>query len=200
MANISAARQGAASLVQPLSRPFAEVPRQSVLFHARESGPAWRLIHGCLRLDRITAGQHQLVQLALPGDWVGLEAVTQGHYQLQAQALTPCVVQQVDAPLTDGNLWSRAWAQQQQRHVHMTQLRTGKVADRIEYLLELLDLDGERVSKNHSAWPPLREIAEVVDATVETVCRVLAKRAPTTQPRGLRWLMPTGPVLFSAVN
>ncbi|WP_180682923.1 Crp/Fnr family transcriptional regulator [Tepidicella baoligensis] len=164
------------------SSTYAEVARQSVLFHAQDSGPVWRLLKGCLRLDRVMGSQRQLVQLALPGDWLGLEMLTAGRYQLQAQALTDCVVEQTTVDVHDTHIWARAWAQQQQRHVHMTQLRTGKVAGRVEYLLELLDLSDAQTCSAGGHLPPLREIAEVVDATVETVCRTLSRRSARSCP------------------
>jgi CRP-like cAMP-binding protein len=164
------------------SSTYAEVARQSVLFHAQDSGPVWRLLKGCLRLDRVIGSQRQLVQLALPGDWLGLEMLSGGRYQLQAQALTDCVVEHATVDIHDSHIWTRAWTQQQQRHVHMTQLRTGKVASRVEHLLELLDLSDAQTSSAGGHLPPLREIAEVVDATVETVCRTLSKRSASQRP------------------
>jgi CRP-like cAMP-binding protein len=164
------------------SGTYAKVDRQSVLFHAQDSGPVWRLLKGSLRLDRVVGSQRQLVQLALPGDWLGLEMLTAGRYQLQAQALTDCVVEQATVDIHDSHIWTRAWTQQQQRHIHMTQLRTGKVAGRVEHLLELLDLSDFQTSSAGGHLPPLREIAEVVDATVETVCRTLSKRSASQRP------------------
>lgn len=157
----------------------------AVLFHSQDRGSGWRLVSGCLRLDRAVGPTTQLVQLALPGDWVGLEALCGEGYRLQAQALTPCTVEALDPEGVHTWTWAKAWLQQQHRHVQMTQLRTGKVASRLAHLLELLALPG--TAAGHAAadtdalrpqLPPLRVLAEVVDAQPETVCRALSKLWP----------------------
>ncbi|MDV7394571.1 hypothetical protein RZS08_24525, partial [Arthrospira platensis SPKY1] len=114
----------------------------------------------------------QLVQLALPGDWIGLEVLCSGEYQLQAQALTDCHIERAPVDAVNPQLWSTAWLLQQQRLVQMTQLRTGRVSTR---LLCLLDLLTQSMHHTPFALPALREIAEVIDATTETVCRTIPK-------------------------
>ncbi|NIC40051.1 Crp/Fnr family transcriptional regulator [Aquabacterium sp. A08] len=166
--------------------PTQALAQGAVLFHSQGSG--WRLVSGCLRLDRTVGATRQLVQLALPGDWVGLEALCGEGYRLQAQALTPCTVEALDPDSVHTWTWAKAWLQQQHRHVQMTQLRTGKVASRLAHLLELLALpcaahDGHATTDPDALrppLPPLRVLAEVVDAQPETVCRALSKLWPHT--------------------
>lgn len=173
------------------SQPRAIAPG-AVLFHSQDHGSAWRLVSGCLRLDRTVGSTQQLVQLALPGDWVGLEALCGEGYRLQAQALTPCIAEVLDPDSVHTWTWAKAWLQQQHRHVQMTPLRTGKVASRLVHLLELLALP-HAVGNSHGATdpdtlrqqlPPLRVLAEVVDAQPETVCRALSKLLPHSPRSG----------------
>lgn len=174
-----------------------EVCPHDVLFEATSRGPVWRVLKGCLRLDRPLGAQSQLIHLALPGDWLGLEVVSGGSYLLQARALTPCLVESIEIDADDHRIWPRAWVQQQQQHVLMTQLRTGKVTARVERLLDLLDLGDHPSHVGPPPLPPLRDMAEVVDATVETVCRILSKRSahhrttPVSQAAFLSQHIPT---------
>ena len=158
------------SRLQPPS--VLELHQQSVLFHEKDTGPVWRLVKGCMRLDRSIGSRTQLVHLALPGDWLGLDVLCGGEYQLQAQALTDCVLERAYVDAVNPQLWSKAWLQQQQRLVLMTQLRTGRVAKRLMVLLDLLN---QSMNSTTFALPTLREMAEVIDATTETVCRSMPK-------------------------
>ncbi len=172
------------------ARPV-HLPAEAVLFHAHDRGGAWRLLSGCLRLDRVVGAERQLVQLALPGDWVGLETLCGEGYRLQAQALTPCVAEPLCEADVNSWTWAKAWLQQQHRHVQMTQLRTGKVASRLSHLLTLLDLPqdlprsalAQQAAQIRLQLPPLRVLAEVIDAQPETVCRALSRLLPQRKRR-----------------
>lgn len=161
--------------LQPLS--VLELHQQGVLFYEKDTGPVWRLVKGCMRLDRSIGSRTQLVHLALPGDWLGLDVLCGGEYQLQAQALTDCIVERAYVDAVNPQLWSKAWLQQQQRLVLMTQLRTGRIPKRLLYLLDLFN---QSMNNTPFALPTLREMAEVIDATTETVCRAMPK--PESHP------------------
>lgn len=74
-------------------------------------------------------------------------------------------------------------------------LRTGSVEQRLGHWLELLSRAGGAAASSDEV-PTLREIATLVDAAPETVCRVLARlRAPDPAPvrtkaRPARWAAP----------
>ena len=158
------------------------------IFDAGETGVVWRVTRGVVRLDR-QGGEHPLpVWLALPGDLIGVEALCELPYQFAATALTACELQAVALPPAHqrGGLLQAALLQQQQRGQDMATLRTGQVGERVARLLNLLDLpwhgldrtDTQRAERVRAALPALREIALVVDAKTETVCRALGQLLP----------------------
>jgi CRP-like cAMP-binding protein len=161
------------------------------LFHAGERGPAWRLIGGVLRIDRVAGGARQLMWLALPGDLVGAESLCDQPYQYDARGLTRVQLEPVHAPEAAAReAWLRqAVMQQQYRCQDMAALRTDQVTARLMHLLTLLGHDWReaqgrdpaaraRADRIRAALPPLRELAEVVGAQHETVCRALARLLP----------------------
>ena len=68
---------------------------QQPVFLAGESGSVWRVVQGIVRLDRHSGPVCQPVQLALPGDLIGMEALCGQPYQLSASAFTPCRLEAV---------------------------------------------------------------------------------------------------------
>ena len=76
--------------------------------------------------------------------------------------------------------------QQQARSHDMATLRTGSVLQRLSHLLSLLGLswqgtqsaDGQQADVIRESLPTLREVAEIIDAKTETVCRALAQLLP----------------------
>jgi CRP-like cAMP-binding protein len=161
------------------------------LFHAGQTGPVWRVLQGLVRLDRDAGSVRLPVQLALPGDLIGIEAMCDLPYQFSAQAVTPCVLARVDLVPIHGHaqrdaLLREALLQQQLRSHDMASLRTGSVVQRLAHLLRLLGLPWQGIhgSGSHQAdavrgaLPVLREVAVLVDAKTETVCRALAELLP----------------------
>lgn len=164
------------------------------LFQAGQQGGLWRVVSGVVRLDQAEDHGRVLVMLAQPGDVLGFETLCGQAFQLQASALTDVVLQPMRPPRTETERqqWlMEALLQQPQRSHDMARLRTGPVAERLDQLLRLLLGVGRRESL--SAWvqsqpldadalreslPPLRVLAEVVDAKHETVCRALALLLP----------------------
>lgn len=167
------------------ARAFAKA--ESV-FLAGETGPVWRVLEGIVRLDRDSGPIRQPVQLALPGDLIGVEPLCERRYQFSATAFTACRLERValDADRLRVPLLQQALLQHQDRSEDMTTLRTGSVPQRITHLLCLMGLDWrpDRRAMNaeadaiRDALPTLREVAQVVDAKTETVCRALAQLLP----------------------
>lgn len=168
---------------------------QQRLFDAGGGGGPWRLLRGLMRLDRIGRDGPLLVTLAEPGDWVGIDALAGQPHGWRASAITPVVLQ---GPLPPADATQRAaWLteallQLPERAHAMALLRTGSVRQRLAMLLRLLarpDVLGEADDpvELRRRLPPLRVLAELVDAKHETVCRVLAELLPrpTTLPRGM---------------
>lgn len=171
-------------------------PAGGAVFAASESGPLWRVRVGVVRLERVHGSSRQIVRLALPGDLIGVEALCGEPYRFDATALTEASVEPVrlDDSVEHGELMRQALLQQQTRFEDMTSLRTGPVAQRLVHMLRLLGHAVQLRSRQAlGSWPPdgvtrkslppLRDIAHVVDAQHETVCRSLAKLLPQRQRR-----------------
>ena len=168
------------------------------LFQAGQQGGLWRVVSGVVRLDQADDHGRVLVMLAQPGDVLGFETLCGQAFQLQASALTDVVLQPMRPPRTETERqqWlMEALLQQPQRSHDMARLRTGPVAERLAQLLRLLLGVERRASLSdwvqsqppselpnadalRDSLPPLRVLAEVVDAKHETVCRALALLLP----------------------
>ena len=165
------------------------------VFHAGDSGPLWRLTQGLVRLDRHQGGGQQAVQLALPGDLIGVEALCGRPYQFSAVAFTPCRLARVSVEgrsTVREPLLQQALLQHQTRCLDMAALRTGTVPQRIAHLLRLLGFDRQPTAASdcddcarliRQSLPTLREVAHMVDAKTETVCRALAQLLPPRHDR-----------------
>jgi hypothetical protein len=167
---------------------------QQSVFLAGESGPVWRVVQGIVRLDRHSGPVCQPVQLALPGDLIGIEALCDQPYQLGASAFTPCRLEAVCSEDLSMHrpLLQQALLQHMERSQDMAQLRTGSVLQRLAHLLALMGLNvtslgyaqpGE-ADAIRQALPALREVALLVDAKTETVCRALAQLLPPRSRKG----------------
>jgi CRP-like cAMP-binding protein len=161
---------------------------QDGLFKAGEVGPLWRVVEGTARLDRENGSSRLPVQLALPGDLIGIEALCEQPYQFTASAFTDCRLEPVPvaSEIERQALLRQALFQQQMRSHDMATLRTGSVLSRLACLLRLMGLpwqgaqgvDEARADALRAALPALRELAQMVDAKSETVCRALAQLLP----------------------
>lgn len=164
------------------------------IFRAGQTGPVWRVLDGVVRLDRTSGPSSLPVQLALPGDLIGIEALCDLPYQFTAEAFTACELEPVALSALSGAeaaaareaLLRQVLLQQQARSHDMATLRTGTVMQRLAHLLQLLGLPwqgaqaatGAQADAVRQALPTLREVAELVDAKTETVCRALAQLLP----------------------
>jgi len=174
------------------SCPVRALARTGTAWLPGDCGPLWRVSYGVLRLDtpgrRIPASP-SLVQLALPGDLVGMEVLCGQPYRFGVSALTAAQIESVPIPSEEDRvaLLQAALVQQQRRSLDMAALRTGPVLERTTQLLRLLGHEdhigapGSSVQANaiRATLPRLRELAEVVDAKPETVCRALARLLPS---------------------
>ncbi len=164
------------------------------IFLAGDAGTVWRVVEGAVRLDRDSGSTRQPVQLALPGDLVGTEALCGQSYQFSASALTRCRLEALPAgsDAARAALLQQALLQNLGRSQDMALLRTGSVLQRLSHLLTLLGLE-HAVRKTgvagcadtvRQSLPALREMALLIDAKTETVCRALAQLLPPRSKKG----------------
>lgn len=167
---------------------------QSRIYKSGDFGPLWRVLEGVVRLDRENGPQRLPVQLALPGDLVGIESLCDQPYLFTATAFKACRLEPV--PVADAShrqvLLRQALLQQQDRSHDMATLRTGSVLQRVAHLLQLLGLPwqnlaalaGIQADTVRAQLPALREVALIIDAKHETVCRALAQLLPPRSRKG----------------
>lgn len=177
----------------PVKEPVRLCAGQPPLFKAGATGMLWRVLEGTLRLDRESGPTRLPVLIALPGDLVGIESLCDQPYPFTASAFTDCRLTPVPvaSDTERDTLLRQALFQQQLRTHDMATLRTGSVLSRLVCLLRLLGLplqgahsvDAARADALRSALPALRELAQMVDAQTETVCRGLAQLLPPRRRR-----------------
>ena len=184
------------------------------LVEAGQHGTVWRVSTGVLRLERPGQDGTMLVQLALPGDLIGVEALCA---QPQAYTATALVAAQVESLEITGELshyatMAKGFLQQQRQTLDMVRLRSGPIQQRLAYLLTVLgkDQQGRVRVVQRDELPTLREMAQIVDSAFETVCRELnhlmpRKPKPVVKPdntratrQSTRWAGHTGHALALA--
>jgi CRP-like cAMP-binding protein len=173
------------------------IKRGHTFMMAGEMGQLWRVSQGAFRLERPSLEGHTLVQLALPGDLLGVESLCAEPYAFTVTALTASVVaeQTVNHELSRFTAVAQGYLQQQRRMHDMMKMRSGPVADRLAHFLKLLarDADGNHAELDRRDLPILKEIAAIVDSSTETVCRELNAFLPArVYQRPVRgdWAMP----------
>jgi CRP-like cAMP-binding protein len=141
----------------------------------------WRLESGALRLDSQAAdGGSDFVRLALPGDLLGVESLAGVTDHLTVRAITPARLRPVDLVDTTHltQLLMETISKVHQRCCEMASLRTGSTTVRIQRLLQMLSSGSTSASHasepTRCALPTLSDMATIVNAAPETVCRVLA--------------------------
>lgn len=172
----------------PPTPSLRSLPSGHTLIEAGQLGPVWRVITGILRLERLGQDGQMLVQLALPGDLIGVEALCAQTYAYSASAL---IHAQVEPVVISGELGhyatvAKGFLQQQRQTLDMMRLRSGPIQQRVAYLLTVLGKDnkGRLRPVQRDELPTLREMAQIVDSALETVCRelnVLLPRTPTAR-------------------
>jgi CRP-like cAMP-binding protein len=153
------------------------IKRGQVLVNAGEYGPVWRITEGLFRLERAGHDGLSLVQLGLPGDLLGVEALCAEPYAYTITAITTGQAELVDATheLSRFGIVAKAYLQQQRRTHDMMKLRGGPVSERLAHFLKLLarNVDGSERELDRRDLPILKEIASILDTATETVCREL---------------------------
>ena len=161
------------------------------LFEAGQAGPVWQVTRGVLRLERISDEGATFVQLALPGDLIGVEALCAEPYAFSVTA----VVDSEAAPLDFASEAQRhqtlahAFLQQQRRTAEAVRLRSGSVASRVEHFLSTLTRATGALTQRvrDCDLPYLRDIALIVDSAPESVCRAMSGLVvPRTRARPAR--------------
>jgi hypothetical protein len=150
--------------------------------------PLWQVEQGMLLVEGLNAQGEAAWHLALPGDWLNLPracGLTDGA-AAQATALLPSRLRTVPQAehMSRESLLSQLVAQQQRWTLHLMALRSGSVERRIRHVLALTRqaMGGARKGAS-AALPILRDVATLVDAVPETVCRVLARLQPNQSER-----------------
>ena len=182
------------SSAQPCGTPACTARFQlnagQALHQSGEQHTLWRVVSGVLRLDQTFRGSSVLVTLALAGDLIGFETLYGGTCPFDVSALTDVQLLPLHpADEKQHQQWLvEALLQQPQRSHDMARLRTGPMTSRLSELLCLLGhvptpdvarhLSTLNVDALRESLPPLRDLAEVVDAKHETVCRALAQLLP----------------------
>jgi CRP-like cAMP-binding protein len=153
------------------------IKRGQALANAGEYGPVWRISEGMFRLERLGMDGLSLVQLGLPGDLLGVEALCAEPYAYTITAITTGQAELVtaDHELSRFGVVAKAYLQQQRRTHDMMKLRGGPVTDRLAHFLALLarNADGSERELDRRELPVLKEIAAILDTATETVCREL---------------------------
>ena len=160
---------------EPAPAVTAVAPGQTLL-HAGQHGALWRVSSGAFRIERPGDGAAGLIQLALPGDHIGLEALFGQPYGVSVTALLPSTAQTEPVPHAAARLAMLAHAMtQQQRQAHdMARLRSGLAADRVAWLLRCLGTDPADPAARKTL-PPLKDMARIIDTAPETICRELGR-------------------------
>jgi hypothetical protein len=165
----------------PVGEPI-QVNRGQSLLAAGDVGPVWRVTQGVFKLERQGHDGQILVQLAQAGDLIGVESLCAEPYAFTAVALVAAQAQPLVAnqDLDRFNTMTQAFMQQQRQTCDMHRLRTGSIVQRLAYLLTVLgkQADGRVLPVQRKELPTLKEMARVVDATFETVCRELNTLLP----------------------
>lgn len=168
-----------------------KLSRGKLLAHAGEMGALWRIQEGVLRVEQVSHDDTILVQLAFPGDLVGVESVCAEPYAYTLSALTACelVALPVDTDFARYSAVAQGFMQQQERTRDMMRLRTGSVHERLAYFLKLLsrNADGSTRALERSDMPTHKQVANIIGTAPETVCRELNAFLPArVYPRSAR--------------
>jgi CRP-like cAMP-binding protein len=153
---------------------------------------------GVFKLEREGLEGQTLVQLAMPGDLIGVEALCAEPYAFSIVALVAAQAQplEVSHELARYTTMAQGFLQQQRQTCDMHRLRTGPIGQRLAHLLTLLgkQADGRVLELDRKALPTLKEMARVIDSTFETVCRELntlqAQRKPMRVRTSSVWAEP----------
>ncbi len=139
----------------------------------------WHLKSGALRVDILANdGNYVFDRLVLPGDVVGIENLVEIREHRRVRALTPSCLHQIHLS-SEGqtrDLLIDAFTRIYQRTREFVTFRTGSTDARVRRLLIALCGPGlgDQPETAECALPSLSDIAAIVDAAPESVCRALA--------------------------
>ena len=172
------------------------LPMGEALFDAGCSGPVWQVRNGVFRLERMTDTGWSFVQLALPGDLLGVETLCAEPYGVRASALVDSQAVLLNLPSQDARQQAlrAAFLQQQQRALDTVRLRSGSVSSRVNHFLATLtQATGALTQRVRDCdLPYLKDIAQIVDSAPESVCRAMGLLvAPRSRARPHRRPIPT---------
>lgn len=141
------------------------------LYRAAETGQAWRVQRGVVRLDSVGRdGAAAFASLAIGGDIIGCETLLFGTYTFSATALTLCELSPWPeggaAPASQSLIESLALAQR--RAADVVALRGGQAIDRVLGLVRLLTDGAGQV-----VLPMRQDIADITDLRFETISRII---------------------------
>lgn len=162
----------------PLADDTRSLATGDVLFEAGGHGSVWQLTSGAIRLDRVDREGPRFMQLALPGDLMGLELLTAYPYAYSARAIVPSTLRRrtLAADAERRLALIEGLVQQQRRSEDLMALRGGSAPDRLKHLLlslapEELPWTGEGTA---CALPTIKDMAAIIDTAPETVSRIFA--------------------------
>jgi CRP-like cAMP-binding protein len=139
----------------------------------------WRVESGALRIDSTDAhGASSFVKMALPGDLIGVERLVgvTDHFDVQALTTSRLLPLSLFNEADLKQLLVESVAKGYQRSRELATLRTGSTEARVQRLLVMLahNKDGQHTAATTCALPSLGDMATIVSAARESVCRALA--------------------------
>jgi len=140
------------------------------IYQANETGMAWRVRNGVVRLDTFNNGEPCYASLAIAGDILGCETMLFGAYTFNASALTPCELTPwpEGESAVSGESLLASLAISQKRAVDLVALRGGQAVGRVISLIRLLTDNTGRL-----VLPTRQDIADITDLRFETISRVI---------------------------
>lgn len=186
------------------SEPTPAAPRDhyaigELIYAAGDSGRAWRIRTGAVRLDRIQGEERTFAGLALKGDILGAETLLFGAYAFEARALGEVELEIWAEPNhpPSGESLLHMLAATERRAADTLALRYGKALDRVRQLMLML-ADSHR----QIVIPGLKDMAEITALTEETVSRTMSRlrKSGLLQRRGRRsgLVFPAPPTALAA--
>lgn len=133
----------------------------------------WRVSCGIVGVSNTTTDDEPVHYLAVPGDLVGAELLAGDATPPFAFAVTAVQLEAVACPgeKTRHELLALAYAQSRRQGREFARLRTGSLTDRVRQILLLLG--GASADEVDLELPSLRQLAGILDASPEAICRVL---------------------------
>jgi CRP-like cAMP-binding protein len=158
------------------------IPRGQTLLQVGTAGTVWRVRQGAFRLERPAGDGQTVVHLALAGDLIGVEALCAEPYACTVTALVDSVA--TPEPMVgEAALMATLAAavlQHQRQSLDMALMRSGTAPVRLGHLLHLLAraFGVPAGGLERKALPALKDMAQIIDSTHETVCRELPRLLP----------------------